>query len=413
MEPLEPLVSRARDGNVDAFSVIVHRFQDMAVGYGYSLLHDFHQAEDAAQEAFFEAYRTLGNLRDPAAFPGWFRRIVFKQCDRITRRKTLPTVPLELAREPVAIQTDAVMTREIVDAMDRIPEHEREATLLFYISGYSLEEVALFLEVPVSTVKGRLHSARSRLRDMLAGAVENELRVRRPSRSETFANTVVELVRAARAGDGARVKELLQRDPRLLAARDPMGNTALIAAVNSGHDALAELLLDAGVAPDIHEASAIGDVERMTAWLDRSPALLDAYSAEGFPPLALAAHFGHADAVRLLLARGADVNRVARHRLQVTPLHAALFGRRLPIAILLIEHGADVNAARGGEGLPRAGWTALHYAAGDGATDLARTLLDHGANPETRDADGRTPCDVAIENNHAEMAELLRRRSTR
>lgn len=413
MEPLEPLVSRARDGDVDAFSVIVRRFQDMAVGYGYSLLHDFQLAEDAAQEAFFEAYRTLGNLRDPAAFPGWFRRIVFKQCDRITRRKTVPTVPLDVAREPAAIQADGVMTREMIEAIDRIPEHERDATLLFYISGYSLEEVALFLEVPVSTVKARLHSARTRLRDMLAGAVENELRVRRPSRSETFANTVVELLRAARAGDVARVKALLQADPRLLAARDPMGNTALIAAVNSGHTALAEVLFDAGVTPDIHEAAAIGDVDRMQDWLDQNPRLIDAGSAEGFPPLALAAHFGHEDAVRLLLARGADVNRIARHRLKVAPLHAALFARRASIATLLIEHGADVDAARGGEGLPRAGWTPLHYAAGYGLTEVARMLIDRGANVEKADGDGRTPLDVALECNHADIADLLRTRRAR
>ena len=95
MDALDGIVGRARDGDADAFAVLVRRFQDMAVGYGYSLLHDFHLAEDAAQEAFFEAYRTLPKLREPAAFAGWFRRIVFKQCDRITRRQTVATVPLE------------------------------------------------------------------------------------------------------------------------------------------------------------------------------------------------------------------------------------------------------------------------------------------------------------------------------
>jgi DNA-directed RNA polymerase specialized sigma24 family protein len=55
----------------------------MAVGYGYSILHDFQLAEDAAQEAFFEAYRTLSKLRGRRR-RGWFRRIVFKQCDHHT-----------------------------------------------------------------------------------------------------------------------------------------------------------------------------------------------------------------------------------------------------------------------------------------------------------------------------------------
>ena len=101
MDALDVIVARAREGEAEAFSVLVRRFQDMAVGYGYSILHDFQLAEDAAQEAFFEAYRTLPKLREPAAFAGWFRRIVFKQCDRITRRRVVTTVPLDAAAEPV------------------------------------------------------------------------------------------------------------------------------------------------------------------------------------------------------------------------------------------------------------------------------------------------------------------------
>ena len=77
-----------------AFAALVRRFQDMAVGYACSVLKDFQLAEDAAQEAFFEAYRTLGQLREPAAFAGWFRRIVFKQCDRITRDKRPRLAPI-------------------------------------------------------------------------------------------------------------------------------------------------------------------------------------------------------------------------------------------------------------------------------------------------------------------------------
>src|ERR1044072_8720229 len=95
MESLKSLILRTRGGDEDAYGEIVRRFQDMAVGYGYAMLRDFQSAEDAAQEAFLEAYRSLSNLREPAAFPGWFRRIVFKQCDRIQRRSTVSIVPLE------------------------------------------------------------------------------------------------------------------------------------------------------------------------------------------------------------------------------------------------------------------------------------------------------------------------------
>ena len=420
MDALEVIVTRARDGEAEAFGILVRRFQDMAVGYGYSILHDFQLAEDAAQEAFFEAYRTLSKLREPAAFAGWFRRIVFKQCDRITRRRVVATVPLDTAQDGGAVVSGFSRTgdqnerkAEVFEAVRQLPEHERSVMTLFYIGGYSMDEVATFLEVPVSTIKGRLHSARERLRTMLLDTVADDLRARRPSRNESFATTVVDLLQAARAGDIERVKTLLKADPRLLVARDPMGNTALIIAVNSGHQALAELLFDAGVEPGLHEAAAIGDSGRVRAAVDQHPEQLDTYSPEGFTPLALAAHFGHLEVMRLLIDRGADMNRVASHRLAVTPLHAALFGRQVDAALLLIERGANVALARGGSGWKRAGWTPLHYAAGLGFSTLVQPLLDRGADPSCPDEDGKTPLDVAIDASHSGIADVLRSRGVK
>jgi RNA polymerase sigma factor (sigma-70 family) len=423
MDGLEVIVARARAGEPDAFGILVRRFQDMAVGYAYSILHDFQFAEDAAQEAFFEAYRTLPKLREPAAFAGWFRRIVFKHCDRITRRRVVPTVPLDSTadrRQPTHAGVsgssrtgDEERKAEVIDAVRQLPEHERAAMTLFYIGGYSMDEVATFLEVPVSTVKGRLHSARERLRTMLLDTVADDLRARRPSRNESFATAVVDLLTAARAGDLERVTSILSADPRLLVARDPMGNTALIMAVNSGHQALADLLFDAGVEPGLHEAAAIGDTDRVRTSLDRRPGALDTDSPEGFTPLALASHFGHLDVMRLLLERGADPNRVATHRLAVTPLHAALFGRQVDAARLLIECGANVTLARGGTGWKRAGWTPLHYAAGMGYTGLVGPLLERGADPSSVDEEGKTPLDVALESNHHDIADVLRRGGSR
>src|SRR3970282_1410556 len=153
MDGLESLVERAREGDADAYGVLVRRFQDMAVGYGSSLLRAFRVPEDAAQEAFFEAYRNLSQLREPAAFAGWFRRIVFKQCDRLTRRHTVATVPLDAVHDPPAPGSDPQMTHEGLDAIHELPEQERGATLLFYMSVYTMTEVGGFLDLPVSTVK--------------------------------------------------------------------------------------------------------------------------------------------------------------------------------------------------------------------------------------------------------------------
>src|SRR5215471_121936 len=364
MRSLDSLIHSVREGDDDAYSIIVRRFQDMAVGYGYSILRDFQLAEDAAQEAFFEAYRSLDQLRIPDAFPGWFRRIVFKQCDRITRGKHLAVIPLETAEvrsEPT--QEDAAekheMKHRLLSAIDCLPDHKRSATTLFYISGYSQEEVADFLSVPTSTVKKRLFSARNRLREMLMDMVEDSLRERRPSRDEAFASRVIEILKASRSGDVNKVKFLLEQDPRLIAARDPLGNTALILAVTSGHEEIAQLLMASGVRPDIYEAASIGRIDLVTQFLTDDPSLLESYSPEGFGVLALAAHFGKVEVLKYLITRGADVNAVSRHPMNVTPLHAALFGKQLEAANLLVTAGANVNLKRGGTGWPRAGWTAL------------------------------------------------------
>ena len=85
MSEVATLVQTAQQGNHQAFGQLVYRFQDMAFAYAYSIVGDSGVAQDAAQEAFMDAYQTLAKLREPAAFPGWFRRIVFKHSDRQIR----------------------------------------------------------------------------------------------------------------------------------------------------------------------------------------------------------------------------------------------------------------------------------------------------------------------------------------
>jgi RNA polymerase sigma factor (sigma-70 family) len=421
MSDLASVIERARKGDDDAFETLIIRFQDMAVGYAYALLHNLEAAEDAAQEAFFEAFRTLPTLREPDAFPGWFRRIVFKHCDRITRVGRVSTVPIELAGEIPSGVPDQLHRLEQLEMKDRVwravealPVHQRETLLLFYIAGYSTKEVGDFLDIAASTVKKRLHSARNRLRELLVDEIEDSLRARRPSRDEKFAHQILDLIKAARAGDTGRVKRLLEQDPRLLVARDPLGNTALVVAVNSGHRELAEMLLDAGVDPDFFEAAAIGRTDLVRQFLSTRPHLLNKFSSQGFTALALAAHFGHSETATVLIEAGAEINVVSRHALQVTPLHAALFGgtflsASLDAARLLIENGADVNSRRGGRGVPRSGWTPLHYCAGFGFSDLIDALIARGANINSRDDQGKTPLGVAIDAGQTRVVEKLRR----
>jgi Sigma-70 region 2 len=83
---LKSLVERARGGDVKAFVELTGRFQHAAYGAALALLHDFQLAEDVVQEAFVAAWSGLPGLAEPAAFPGWLRRIVRHQAFRVLRR---------------------------------------------------------------------------------------------------------------------------------------------------------------------------------------------------------------------------------------------------------------------------------------------------------------------------------------
>ena len=91
------LVARAQRGDTTAFDQLVRQFQDAVIAYARSILRNPVAAEDAAQEAFVQAWRDLPRLSDPGAFPAWLRRIVFKYCDRIRRSERLPIVSLDAA----------------------------------------------------------------------------------------------------------------------------------------------------------------------------------------------------------------------------------------------------------------------------------------------------------------------------
>jgi RNA polymerase sigma factor (sigma-70 family) len=187
LEELRSLVIKAQGRDLEAYGQIVRRFQDMAYGFAYAILGDFHLAEDVAQEAFVEAFRRLGSLREPAAFPGWFRRIVLGRCHRMKRGKRVPTVPLGSEwplRSDRAGPDEKAERREMADkvleAVRALPENERTVTTLFYIDGYSQKDIAEFLEVPVTTVNNRLHASRKRLKERMVAMVAEELNATKP-----------------------------------------------------------------------------------------------------------------------------------------------------------------------------------------------------------------------------------------
>ena len=212
-----------------------------------------------------------------------------------------------------------------------------------------------------------------------------------------------EVFDAIKAGDTARLAEIVRAHPAVVSAKDPSGLSPLMLACYGGLDDAVEALLAAGARPDVFEAAAIGDKARLAQHIDADSKLVHAFSPDGFPPLNLAAYFGHAKAVEYLLDRGADPNAVSRNALRLRPIHGAAAhrnpARSTLVAKKLLERGADVNVKQAG------GWTPLHQALSSGNADLARALLARGARSDVRSDDGRSPRDLAITKGHRELAD--------
>jgi RNA polymerase sigma factor (sigma-70 family) len=185
------LVLRATDSNAtlaeqhEAFCELVGIFQDMAYACAYAVLGDFCLAQDAAQESFISAWQKLGQLREPEAFPGWFRRIHL----RATWLESGLNVPSAYPNPQMAIERDE-LTKAVFRAIKNLSQKERMVVVLFYIREHSQIDISAFLELPLTTVAKRLYSARVRLRGMLMEGFKNDLAAHRPSRNQTFAQKV-------------------------------------------------------------------------------------------------------------------------------------------------------------------------------------------------------------------------------
>ncbi len=210
------------------------------------------------------------------------------------------------------------------------------------------------------------------------------------------------LFEAIRHNDAAAIAQLLDGDRSLLDARQN-GVTPILFAVYNGHAELARLFVDRGAVLTFGEACALGDDALALRMLDADPALLDAYSEDGFPPVGLAIFFRHPELARALIERGANVNAAARNAIGVAPVHAAAAVRDAGTMRLLLARGADANARQ------QLGYTALHTAAQLGDEEIVNLLLAHGADPRAAGDDGKTPADLAEAHGQMEIVKRLSR----
>lgn len=345
LPPVARLVHAARGGDARAFGELVERFQSMAYGYALALLRDPGLAEDACQEAFVDAFGHLHQLRDDAAFAGWFRRVVHKHSDRQRRTRLLADELTDLpgATDPLAALLEAEERRSVRDDVAALPERLRTSVALYYGAGLSVDEIADFLKVAPSAIKKRLFDGRARLRQTLPP----------PLPTASGPRDAIVLLIASRTGDARIAADVLARRPDLAS--------------------LAERWAD----PDeVREYGAIGG---------------------GFTLLQRAVFMGHREVVEVLLRAGAPL----QARTGLDPLDLAVLQDDLEMARLLLAAGAPPNGSREGTLTP------LHRAVMRGREAMARLLLASGACSASAGPGGRTASEWGRIKGHQQLAHLI------
>jgi RNA polymerase sigma-70 factor (ECF subfamily) len=165
------LVCRAQGGHLGAFEVLVERYQTRVYRVALRMLADPHDAQDAAQDAFVQAWKGLASFRGDSAFSTWLYRIITNRCLKFLRDRPR-TQPLPETHEAPAGRPDQIAEANarrdaLHAAIAALRPEQRAALVLREFEGCTYEEVAAILAITVPAVKGRLHRARLELLDAM------------------------------------------------------------------------------------------------------------------------------------------------------------------------------------------------------------------------------------------------------
>lgn len=164
------LVPRAQKGDVEAFNVLVSRWEKRIYNYLLRLAPDADEAFDLSQETFLKAYQNLNRLDAPERFGPWLYRIAHNEAISFLRRKRPESDPPEQSTGHTG--SFGMATVEVSLAVEKalgvLTAEQRESVVLKVCEGFKFEEIASILDTPVSTIKSRVYSALEAMRVVLA-----------------------------------------------------------------------------------------------------------------------------------------------------------------------------------------------------------------------------------------------------
>ena len=165
---MRQLVEQAKRGDADAFESLARLVGDRCMAIASWILRDADLAEDAVQATLVRAWRELRTLRDPDRFEPWLHRILTNECYAEARRRTRWSAKIRLLPVAPNVQPNEILTIEDRDQLERAFRRlslEQRAVLVFHhYLGLSQPEIAERLDIPLGTVKSRMHHGTTALR---------------------------------------------------------------------------------------------------------------------------------------------------------------------------------------------------------------------------------------------------------
>jgi RNA polymerase sigma-70 factor (ECF subfamily) len=172
MPSTKELVNSAKAGEKSAFGQLVRLYERAAIIVAYSILRDYHTAQDVSQDAFLNAYANLHQLRDPTAFGPWVLQIVRRIA--LSAKTAIRPEPIVagVAVPSAGRAKDWIQEYEwVIEQLARLPEHERIVVVLRYVEGLSVQEIADTTGKSAETIRKQLFRAVQRLRILLTKEV--------------------------------------------------------------------------------------------------------------------------------------------------------------------------------------------------------------------------------------------------
>jgi RNA polymerase sigma-70 factor, ECF subfamily len=171
-------VRRVQRGDTDSFEILVRRHEKAIFNLVYRLLGNYDEAAEVAQEVFFSAFKSIHQFRGEANFSTWLYRIGLNHAStrrkslNSTQRRHLPLDGTEVIADSAVDPAKSVEHKEIQqrvqEALNSLDPEDARIILLRDLQDVPYDDVAEMLDIPVGTVKSRLHRARQALRTNLA-----------------------------------------------------------------------------------------------------------------------------------------------------------------------------------------------------------------------------------------------------